>query len=1117
VRSILLFLGAVIVLSIAFGVYIYFQPSVSDTRTTSKVNGNPASRPSESNVEDGSFHAGQGAWMQEFDENTGNIKSEFRASKYDRQTDDTVKVTDPEAHFFLGDGKVGTRRKVVVVGKTGDVVMASNKNKPKLTGGNAQMPSHGLLHDVIIYMYPNENSDEIEMTATMNNAAFDNDTFRIYTEPYIDSDGKKVAGEWVPVVVRGKDYDYDGFGLIMHMDELDKQIRRLEIVHGKQLTIKNASALPGVLGQPEANSANAGPLPWMLAATDNSAAGPLLGSKFRDRNKRRPPKVVATTQVSTGAYRTTFYDDVHVVQGPDGTIEAERMEVDFLMKQSGDKSATQKSPTTKTVSRSTPAPVTNPAQPPTAGGVSKVEASKNKPGTVATKPTSKKSAEPVVVTWTGKMVMVPVDEDLDNDESIVRFYGQPVVVKQKTSVVHCADLAYNSLDEVVLMHEGNGAPVTLTDAHGKTVTTPLLRYSTPDHLATLTGKSSVVSPVSDATGKKTGEMTARWTNDCDMEFAAASGAGAGQDMVIQRVSMHGDVDVQHPKLSMKAQSLDLGFDPSAPKPKKSTTKSAKPASGPMDDLGGNAALRTVDAAGNVDCIIREAQGNRSIDCQKLHLITDQTADGSIAAKSIDAAGDVHAIDNDRDLRAQSMQIWLTDKKPATKESVPSEKSNDRELEKLIARKDVVVTRKDGSVVTGDELFVEMQNGQPHVLVTSDKQASVSNPTSKLMGNWIELWRGDQRGIVKGPGRMIGTMKQTATSPGRPMDVTWTDGVLLDGTHDRIYVNGGVNILSTDSNGANNTAQSAKMVLFLGKMPEKPTTQPAAATSKPTTKRSKKSADDQVDFLAGKDVTQVQLLEKVKVDSILGDDKGNLVRQVSIRSEELDYDRLTDTTTIPQAGRLLFVDLKPTTRPATANAAGGETQTMASSKGNTAMRWSKSLVYDEKNHLSTMTGDVVVKHLGLKNGDDYDLSADKIVTELADSRQPRASGPVPTTKNSDDIGTQVRKVTAEGNVAFAAKGKTIDAATVEYDPSKEILTAAGADRALAEVFTAAGEPQGRFAFLRYDVRNGKIDELKDFRGTARVREKIQPGDQSPPQPLAPTEAPSLLPKQQPYSK
>ncbi len=209
--------------------------------------------------------------------------------------------------------------------------------------------------------------------------------------------------------------------------------------------------------------------------------------------------------------------------------------------------------------------------------------------------------------------------------------GPPLPSSKRPAPPTAPDLDYDSLDQVVLMHERNGAPVTLTDAHGKTVTTPQLRYSVPDRLATLSGNSNVVAPVNDSSGKKIGEMTARWTTDCDMEFAPTAkgpdGKATSDDMVISRVSMRGDVDVQHPKLSMKAQTLDLGFDPTAPKPKKSTTKSTKATTNSSGDLGGNAALKTVDATGNVSCIIRETTGNRSIDCEKLHLTADQGDDG----------------------------------------------------------------------------------------------------------------------------------------------------------------------------------------------------------------------------------------------------------------------------------------------------------------------------------------------------------------------------------------------------------------------------------------------------------------------------------------------------------
>ena len=37
----------------------------------------------------------------------------------------------------------------------------------------------------------------------MNNASFDNDTFRIATEAFTDASGKRIEADWVPVMVRG--------------------------------------------------------------------------------------------------------------------------------------------------------------------------------------------------------------------------------------------------------------------------------------------------------------------------------------------------------------------------------------------------------------------------------------------------------------------------------------------------------------------------------------------------------------------------------------------------------------------------------------------------------------------------------------------------------------------------------------------------------------------------------------------------------------------------------------------------------------------------------------------------------------------------------------------------
>src|SRR5204863_1117726 len=77
----------------------------------------------------------------------------------------------------------------------------------------------------------------------MNNAAFDNESFRIFTEGYTDEHGKRIEADQVKVTVRGK-YEFDGRGLTIRWNDRDRRLELLEIAHGERLVIKE----PGALG-----------------------------------------------------------------------------------------------------------------------------------------------------------------------------------------------------------------------------------------------------------------------------------------------------------------------------------------------------------------------------------------------------------------------------------------------------------------------------------------------------------------------------------------------------------------------------------------------------------------------------------------------------------------------------------------------------------------------------------------------------------------------------------------------------------------------------------------------------------------------------------------------------
>ena len=1001
-RSLLISIAAMIALSLAFTLYTRMQPAINPVRQSTGINATPAT----ANETPGTFTSGSRPWVQEFSETTGNIKYQFRADRFDRQPDGTDKVLNPEAEFFMGEEKVAGagRRKLRVVGKTGDVVTTSVKRaKQNFGSGETRLPTRGVLHDVVIYLYASDHDAQPELTAVMNNAAFDNDTFRIYTEEFVAPDGKKIPADEVPVTVRGTDFDFDGRGLIVRMDELDKQLRSLEIVHGQRLLVKHSGSLSApMLGEPQSD---AGPLPFMLASAEKTAgAQPIRRAPTRKRALPKPSTSLTTLPARTGVYRATFFDKVHVAQADQGTVDASRMEVDFYMKQKEEESAT--------------------TQPGRAG---------KHPATTKA-PATAKADQPVEVTWTGKLTIVPADQELEPGESIARFFGEPVIVHQKDNDIRCAELAYDSKQQVVLLSGSPNFPVQLKDSRGAIVKTDWMRYSALDRVATLQGHGEVTMPVKDEKTRKVQQLQARWARECEMEM---SGGRKDEPLLIQHVAMRGDVDINHPQLLMQAQSLDLGFVPS-----KATTR-------PASDATGNAVIQTVNAAGNVHCIITEAdQTKRTIDCQHLNLLADESASGAMLARRLDANGAVHALDNDRDLFADNLALDLTQNGATT------------ELKKLVANGHVNAKTQGNSWTKGDDLLIEMQNAEPYVRVTGASGASVGSKDSTLTGPSIEFWKGQQRGVVKGAGRMTGTQHAQKDKPGTPIDITWADGIVLDGDKNRIDITGNVQVISKDNDGAVNTATGRKLALLLE----------AAPTTAPVT--TKKSAE-QVDFLAGKEVRDIRLTENVQVQSLLSAADGSVLRQMNLFAEQIDYDKKLGRMMVPVTGRLFFADLRPTTQPATQSG-------VPSGRGKTAMLWKKDMVYDDTNHLATATGSVRVVHESPSATERYELLADKVIAELMPPKDPKAPKATATDQTS-----QIKKVTATGNVTFHARKSEVLATSVEYDPDTQILIARGSDRLPAQVIDEKGN-QSVFESVRYDARTGEVKSLKDFRGAVRTK-------------------------------
>ena len=347
--------------------------------------------------------AGTGAWVNHWDQN-GQLVGRFRAAEYTPKTDGTYHLVKPEAELYEHDGQV-----VQLSAEQGDVRVGQAAQRSGMNGGALGMPSTGTLQDVTVEIYPDaatRDAGRPNLSARVKNAQFDNDTYRLFTAPVVDPATGKVETEAddVPVVVRGKDLDFDGTGLILYWNEVGHDLKSLEVAHGRRLRLKNTTALGGK--EAKGTSKPASQPTTTVAAPATTIVAPAAGGggaahagQAADRDAVQPAKPVrpahhpaplaeaaappaepgrptdnpavlaaassppatraaaATQQAGPRQYVATFDDNVRVVQEGQERVRATQMIVQF---------ATQGNADGQTVGKPATAPAP-PAAPETAG------------------------------------------------------------------------------------------------------------------------------------------------------------------------------------------------------------------------------------------------------------------------------------------------------------------------------------------------------------------------------------------------------------------------------------------------------------------------------------------------------------------------------------------------------------------------------------------------------------------------------------------------------------------------------------------------------------------------------------------------------------------------------
>ena len=1105
-RSVIIIAVVLLALIGGFALLMMTQGTTKAYKIQAQIAPTPLPPPVSATQGDLKLGTGNEVWIQGFNKKTGELSNEFRADRYDPPVGNKVHVIHPDSRFYENNGEVLT-----VKADYGDMVMAEGAKKPgQMEMLSTEPPQNGILHNVTLGLLENTEATVPIVTAKLPILAFDNDTLRMNTVDWKNGD-MIVPADQVPVVVRGRDYDFDGQGLVLRYNQRDQRLEFLQVAHGKRLLIKNTQAFnatptPGA-AQPDQPQASAMPLqmdgrPIELVSADPTAA-PQMSEAERERHRekraaatraatrparpaRRPSQhpLPASKPASTKpvhepvAYRAHFEDDVHLKEGDTPIGDADQMFVTFMQQQSG-RAATQAStqfsgatqPTstiaTDAQASSMTPPNTNPRRPRRTPATSSAPASApssiaqaspqpipqpgNMFGPRTTGPATQPN-QPIEVTWTGKLTVIPqnIPESGLHSETdhIFEFHGRPVHLnRQGSSVVAPYVWAATEGDRFKAVSDPAFPTVTLKNPDGATLVTPYID-SDGDNVV-IRGKSVADTMLAQSNGGPPQKVVTHWDDVANLHLTTTdSGTRA-----IQHATFHGNVDVLHPQLHLLGDTLALGFIPVAGKDQP--------------------ALSTVHVDGHVNATVTGEDGTvQTIKSHVLDLATAQQDDGSITIRQMHANGDVEAEAPNQKLLTDDLVAFLL---PTPVSQDPSQ-VNKINIDHMTATGNVKFNTPDGNAATADVLKVDRTGDDMQLITLTGTPATVTNPQSHVTGKLIKLDSTGDHAAVAGAGTLDSVAQQDGSSSAQPIRIVWSKSLDYDGKDDRAKILGDVVINSIGQDGAHDKATGQILDVTLADAPSatQPSATQTASTSNATTQPFASGSKKTVKTLTLSNPTPTG--DGVEVSSIVydPDNATRLIKRTYLFAPLVTVDTNPDGTmgamTVPSAGRLLYEDrsgatTRPTTGPASTQPAG--------EKGMMAMEWKKRMIYNPTAHTALLEGDVVAVHEA-PGQDMMRMLAPRLIATLDDS-----SG-----------SSQIKQVDADQGATFLGKSVRIDSASATYLPEDNRMIARGTPREQVQVYDDSGLSSGAFSEVWWNTQTNQPERMVNV--TAHIN-RVGPQD------------------------
>jgi len=609
---------------------------------------------------------------------------------------------------------------------------------------------------------------------------------------------------------------------------------------------------------------------------------------------------------------------------------------------------------------------------------------------------------------------------------VVSLTGAPTVVKMQGMQARAAVVSFDTATGKATLRSSAEFPqIGLQDSSGRTMFARQVDYDPAQGTATLAGpaKFEIRLPPDAADKNDVRTLVADASKQCVIVFDPSQ-----KEPVIKSAMLSGDVAIDHPQLKLSCQALDLSFAEDAP--------------------NGAPALDRLSADGAVSANILGRDGKaQKIQCQSLQLKTRLGAGDQLSAESIVATGDVRIESPQQLVRAGRLEVTFAPNTGSAEKSILS--IGDDRVATLLADGNVSFVSPDGGGVWADRVTLNGDPAAPRDLLRVEgKPARIGDARGMLLANLIDFdpATGDAKAV--GGGKFQTAFAAAADQPTRPAMVEWTGDLTFDSARGTAQVNDGVTIASDQPDGTKVTGSANALSLAFEKTPA---TQPAATP------------------LAGRRIRDVNLLGDVQFAAQQNDAAGALRQRMHLLCEKLVYQPMDGQIIVPVAGRMLVEDRRAVETNVGEAKAGSEM--MQSPKGATAFQWNEKLSFSPADNRAEMAGDVLVVHQSSDASTrPMRLNADVVLAELAG-------------KAAAVGDTQVKRLSARGNVRFTSGKLEFSAAETEFRPLENIVIARGDDRVPALLLDDQGLSKGTFAELWLNTRTQE-SHVRDFRAVVR---------------------------------